>query len=576
MSGIAGHMTARDAPVNTALSEGLAAALSHRGPDGEGRFVTGGLHLAHTRLNVSPDSDEQPFYLSDGAVLVLDGIADHDTGGLGPETIVEAYRGDPLRFAEHLSGAFAIALYDPSERSLLLARDPLGQRPLYYAEVDGDLVFASEARALIKSGAVKPQLRPDAAMELLQLQFTTGRNTMFMGITRVLPGEAVLARGGRIVDRRRRSPLPGLAPLRITEGEAMTRMREGLIDALRTAVAGGIDFAVNLRPNVGGAALIAAMKEAEVRPALVVSVMPEGRRAAEMQDFAGIHDALHTEFAAVEIGADEIWRELPRMIACLDDPAADYSVIPTYFAAARIAQDLKVSVSDDGADEVFGGYGRYRAVTRPFWLGGRAMRSRGFLEGLGVLREETPRWRDGIVATERRIAEEPFTRLQAAQALDSTDWLAHDVMLRLDRANAVHGLETRTPFLDESISHFAFRLPDSLKVARGKGAYLLRRYINKTLPKAEPWVARARPTWLEPWLAKYAGALAEPLSQSEALAAVCRPDAIAQLVRRCGAGGNKRFLNATWQLLFYALWHRIHIEGAASGGDPLEVLTKAA
>jgi asparagine synthase (glutamine-hydrolysing) len=571
MSGIAGHMTARDGPLNPSLGTALAAALSHRGPDGEGRFVTGGLHLVHTRLSVAADADEQPYYLSDGAVLILDGGADHDAGGLGAETIVEAYRGDPLRFAESLSGAYAVALYDPGERSLLLARDPLGQRPLYYAEADGDLLFASEPKALIRSGAVKPALRPESAVQLLQLQFTTGRSTPFEGISRVLPGEALLARGGRVVDRRRRTPLPGLAPLRIGEAEGISRLREALGGVVQSIASRGSLGALHLKPNIGSAALVAAMIESGVKPALVVSVQAQSGRAGDGLNGLA-EEFLESEYVSVDVGPAEIWRELPKMVAALDDPAADYSIIPTYFAAARAAHDVKALISDDGADEIFAGYGRYRAVTRWFWLGGRAMRSRGFLEGFGILRDETSRWRDGIVAVERRIAEEPFTKLQAAQALDSTDWLAHDVMLRLDRANAAHGIETQTPFLDETVAHFGFRLPDGLKVSGGRGAHLLRSYVASVMPKLSTVFDRQRSSWLEPWLSIYATRLVEPLSTADCIRQFCHGEAVAQLLRQCASGTNKRSLNAAWQLLFFALWHRIHIEGVSADGDALETL----
>jgi asparagine synthase (glutamine-hydrolysing) len=405
----------------------------------------------------------------------------------------------------------------------------------------------------------------------LQLQFTTGRTTPFTGISRVLPGEALLARGGKVVDRRRRTPLPGLAPIRIGEAEGVARLRDALCSVVQAISLRGVQAAFHLRPSVGCAALTAAMVETGVKPAMVVSVVPQSTKPAERPQTV-VQDYLDTEYATVEVMPEDIWRDLPRMVGALDDPAADYSMIPTYLAAARVAQDLKALISDDGADEIFAGYGRYRAVTRWFWLGGRAMRSRGFLEGFGILRDETSRWRDGIVAVERRIAEEPFTKLQAAQALDSTDWLAHDVMLRLDRANQAHGVETQTPFLEEVVAHFGFRLPDSLKVSGGKGAHLLRRYISSVIPKVGASFDRQRISWLEPWLPTYAARLAEPLSSLECIREYCHSEAVALLLKRCTSASNRRILNAVWQLVFFALWHRIHIEGVDAEGDTLETL----
>ena len=141
-------------------------------------------------------------------------------------------------------------------------------------------------------------------------------------------------------------------------------------------------------------------------------------------------------------------------------------------------------LTGEGGDELFGGYGRYRSVMRPMWLGGRAMRAKGHLEGLGVLRDQGPAWRDGIVAVERRLADVAGTRLQRAQALDCADWLPNDLLIKLDRCLLAHAVEGRVPLLDPMVAAASFRLPDELKISRGVGKYLLRKWLDSRIPAA--------------------------------------------------------------------------------------------
>ena len=142
------------------------------------------------------------------------------------------------------------------------------------------------------------------------------------------------------------------------------------------------------------------------------------------------------------------WRHLPQIVACMDDPAADYAIMPTWFLARRARQEVKVVLSGEGGDELFAGYGRYRSAMRPWWLGGRVMRARGTFDRLDVLRARPAAWRDGIAAAEARPRAAAAPGSQAAQATDVADWLAHDLLVKLDRCLMAHAVEGRTPFLD--------------------------------------------------------------------------------------------------------------------------------
>jgi len=224
MCGIAGLMTYDGAAPPAAPLRAMADALRHRGPDGDGRYRSGDVGMVQTRLAIIDlATGDQPLYEPGGAALIANGeIYNYlelraDLGGTHPaafstesdcELPLHLYRRYGLDFTAHLRGMYAIALHDPSAGHLILTRDPFGIKPLYYAETPRAFAFASEPGALIEAGIVAPQLVRSARNELVQMQFTTGRETIFAGINRVLPGEMVVVRRGRIVERRRRAALP--------------------------------------------------------------------------------------------------------------------------------------------------------------------------------------------------------------------------------------------------------------------------------------------------------------------------------------------------------------------------------
>ncbi len=234
MCGIAGVMTSEATQPNAALLDGFLRALSHRGPDGEGRYAAPGVGLVQTRLAIIDlSTGDQPLYGSNGTALVANGeiynyvelkrefSANEFKTQSDCEVPLAAYARDGADFAKDLRGMYAIALHDARDHALYLSRDPFGIKPLYYAEISGGIVFASELQAILKSNLLAAKIRPEAANELVQLQFTTGRTTIFDGIHRVAPGETLTLRGGRIVGRRQKHALAARPALKIGETEAL-------------------------------------------------------------------------------------------------------------------------------------------------------------------------------------------------------------------------------------------------------------------------------------------------------------------------------------------------------------------
>lgn len=592
MCGIGGFMTRDGSTPPVRILVDMLRALGHRGPDGEGRYLAGGLGMVQTRLAIIDlETGDQPFYEPEGAALVANGeIYNYrelrQSLGDAPlqsssdcEPALYLYRKHGVKYVNMLRGMFAIALYDPREDRLLLSRDPFGIKPLYYAEIEYGLLFASEPSALIATGLISPVMNPEAADELLQLQFTTGRDTMFDGVKRVLPGETLEVVRGRVVDRHRHRALPQAEVREWDEASALKELDRVLLESVEIHQRSDVPYGLFLSGGIDSSVLLACMAKLNDQPVLAYTagfsgtgVQDERAHARMLAHHVG---ASHVE---VDVSADDFWNLLPEIASFVDDPTADYAIVPTYKLAAEAAKELKVVLCGEGGDELFAGYGRYRSVLRPLWLGGRTMRPRGFMDGMGVLRNESPNWRDGIVAAEIRISGPGQTRLQRAQAADCEDWLPNDLLIKLDRCLMAHGMEGRTPLLDPEVARFAYTLPDRLKIAgrRGKGKYLLRRWLQLNLPEADPFSPKRGFTVpVGEWISTKADRLGPLVAAQAGIVEICKPDGVLKLFRALsGRRQHGREGRAAWMLLFYALWHQAHIMQLRPAGDVFDSLSR--
>jgi len=576
MCGIAGLILKQGLVPDAALLQRLTTALGHRGPDGAGHHVAGNVALAHTRLAIIDlATGDQPLFAGPAALVGNGEVYNYRelrtenflscATGSDCEPPLHLFRRDGLGFADNLRGMYALAIHDRALRQVVLARDPFGIKPLYTAEVAGGIAFSSEPQALIAAGLLAPRVRAEARSELLQMQFTTGAETIFEGIHRVLPGETISIAEGRVLERRRREALPEGGPVSTTAEEALARFEAAFRSSVDLHQRSDVPYGMFLSGGTDSAAVLSMMarlNEAPVRAFTAGFDVPgaadERERAAALARAAGAHHQ------TVMVGEEDVWRHLPEIVAGMDDPAADYAIIPTWFLARRARQEVKVVLSGEGGDEILGGYGRYRAAMRPWWLGGKAPRTRGAFDRLDVLRKAPTGWRDGVAAAEAAAAQPGRTRLMAAQALDMADWLPNDLLLKLDRCLMAHGVEGRTPFLDTAVAEAVFRLPDALKVRKGTGKWLLREWLARNFPASEPH--RPKQGFTVPvgaWIAAQGERLGPLVAAQPGVLEIARPDRVAALFK---AAAGKREGFAAWHLLFYALWHRRHIEGIVPDG----------
>jgi asparagine synthase (glutamine-hydrolysing) len=592
MCGIAGQVGGAGA-----RAAEMIAALTHRGPDGIRVEAMAGAAVAHARLSIIDlEGGWQPLHAAGSTVIgngeiynYVELAQDHQltdvlSTGSDFEPLLHLYAREGEAAFQRLRGMYALCLIGGDGRTWL-ARDPFGIKPLYIMEHDGGLAFASEPRAFLKAGLMQAVLDPEPAHELLAFNYTLGARTLFQGLRRLAPGEVVEVRDGRIRSGRRQpwlpSPLAGEGvgrrptdegapdPLGATrpaapqnpqspasdllrrppspargEGELLAQLDAVLEDSVRVHQRSDVPYGLFLSGGIDSAAIATLMARLNERPVTAFTCGFDAPGAKDERAQAErVARALNLDWRETTFGEADFWRIAPEVAWALDDPTADYATLPTYKLAEAAKGTLTVVLTGEGGDELFGGYGRYRRALRPAWLGGRPAEPRGADPAA------LARWR-----AEAKPAP-GLSRLQQAQWADIATWLPNDLLLKLDRCLMAHGLEGRTPFLDREVAAFAFPLADRFKVRGRYGKWLLRKWLERACPAAEPWARKQGFTVpVEAWIAPRAADIAQRLGRIDAVRQV-RP----QAAEAFKAGGD----GVRWPLLFFALWSRIHLEDAS-------------
>ena len=613
MCGISGIATARGAVDRDRLAA-MSATLAHRGPDADGLFVQEGIGLASRRLAIIDlAGGDQPIANEDGDVVVVQNGELYNHVDLrrsleraghrfrtrsDTEVLVHAYEEWGHGFAGRLRGMFAVALWDARERRLTLARDRFGIKPLYYRDVGGELAFASELDALPRG-----ELDPDAIEAFLAFNAIPAPLSIYREIRKLPPGHLLTWQAG--VVKLERFARPGPLPPRhdADEAELLEECRARLRDSVRAHLVADVPVGVLLSGGVDSGALAALAAEESTGPVRTFSIGFEEASFDELAGARSVAERYGTQHRELVLRPDAALL-LPALAAAFDEPFGDSSALPTYLVSKLAAEDVKVALSGEGGDELFGGYYTYVADQLAARLGGLARTAGPLVERLPTSTarasfdlkakrfvrsahlpplERHHGWKEILAPAVRaeltgrtsgfdpvdllraRYAEtEGHEQLTRLQDVDFGTYLVDDLLVKTDRASMAWSLEARVPFLDTVVSNFAFSLPVRHKVRGLEKKRLLRRALEPLLPHA---VVHGRKrgfsipaaAWLRSELAPFAR---ETLSAATLdRQGILRPEAAARLLDEHVAGrqDNSRQL---WGLLALTLWFEQHVEGA--------------
>jgi len=596
MCGIAG-IVLRDGRADERMLRRMAAALAHRGPDDLGVHVAGSFGLAQTRLSIidlerghQPMVDGRLTLAANGEIYnfvelrpALEARGRRFATASDSETILHAYALDGLDALASLHGMFALALHDAGRGELVLARDRLGIKPLYYAQLPDRFLFASELKALLAVWPGAPELDPGALVQFLQNRFNSGEASLVRGIRRLAPGTALIVDTAlNLREHRYWSPLdvrPRPRDFDRAAEEFEPLFRQVMLEHLRSDV----PYGLFLSSGVDSGVLLALVSELTGQPVRTFSIGygDSGDELGSASAIARRFGAAHTE---IVLDRDAVFRRLPHSIWSADDLLHDYACLPTSFLAERAGRELKVVLTGEGGDEVFAGYGRYRRSPVQRWVtnlltpGSGGFRTRGYWRKDWTRRlfgaemwEAAASWRTPFV-TAWQATPRTWTDVMRCQYTDLETYLADDLLVKADRVLMGFSLEGRVPFLDHRVVEFGLSLPDALKIRRRDGKLFLRRWAERRLPREHLW-RRKRGFYvpMRRWLrGEFLDKLAVRLPHHPAIQRWFRPDGVAELVREQQAGGNAS--RAIWGMMQIAIWHRIFVEGhtPSRDEDPLE------
>jgi len=626
MCGIVGIVRNDEKPVDEQLLSRMNGAIRHRGPDDDGFYINGSVGLAMRRLAIIDlKSGQQPIHNRDRTAWIvfngeiynyleirqqLEKLGHTFYTNSDTEAIVHAYDQYGSECPKYLRGMFAFAIWDERTQELFLARDRVGKKPLLYAEINGQLVFASEFSALLLHPDVSKDIQPEAIDCYLSFMCVPAPLTAYRAIRKLEPGHSLRWRSGEI--RVERYWQPDFShKLSIGEEEAGERAIAILRDAVKVRLMSEVPLGAFLSGGIDSSAVVALMSQESSDRVKTFSI------GFEEQDFSELQ---HARRVAKHVGADhhefvvrpDALEILPLLVEHYGEPYADSSAVPTYYVARETRQHVTVALNGDGGDESFAGYERYAAMALaetyrkvPAFLresvikqaanliptsefGRSRIRSgKRFLEAACLpkvdrylrwvstfdttskLRLYSDQFKRGVTIGHARSLLEPwFVRANGSGFIDSSlhadlmTYLPNDLLVKVDIATMAVSLEARSPFLDHHVIEFAASLPERYKLRGLTTKYLLKKVLRKLLPSEN--LTRRKMGFGVPIGHWFRGQmqpfLREVILSERALSrGLFKHEVVRELVDQ-HAEGKRDYSHQLWTLLMLELWFQRFID----------------
>ena len=526
----------------------MTETLKHRGPDDHGYYQKGPVGLGMTRLSiVDVSGGSQPVSNERGNIWVvfngeiynhkelrgpLEQAGHRFTTNSDTEVIVHAYEEYGDKFVSKLRGMFAFAIWDETFQKLILGRDHIGVKPLYYTSADGHLLFGSEIKALLAVDTVKRQVDSKQILTLMTLQYVPTPDTLFKGIRKLPPGHTLVCQGGKILIRPywelpKLEKAPGAEKITSDQEKSwVEEMRFRFFASVKEQLMSDVPLGAFLSGGIDSSFVVASMTHQTHQAVKTYSVGFENEHDFNELKFAQkVAKFLKSQHREIMVNAQMLNDLIPRLVKFQDEPVIDPAVLPTFVVSLFARQEVKVVLTGEGADELFGGYRRYsfdqlagKVQSTPGWLRSMVpfLTSRmkdPYQQAWSALTksdlvkrhmawsrlclEETLQGLAGekllyemehskVEESLERIFEgaEPygFDNLNLMLYMDLKTWLPDDLLCKVDRMSMAASLEARVPYLDHRLVEFAFNLPSSMKLRGSTGKYVLKKAAEKYLP----------------------------------------------------------------------------------------------
>ena len=521
----------------------MASAIAHRGPDDEGYFFDDGVGFGFRRLSIidlagghqpMSDAEESIWVMLNGEIYNFKELrSELEERGYSfrtrsdTEVIIHGYKEWGTDVFNHLNGMFGVAIWDAKRKRLVVARDAMGIKLIYYRSTDGQLTFGSEIRPVLAANDFKPDVDPTALKLFLQFRYTPSPLTIFKGIRKLAPGTMLIAENGECQERRWYNYTPTPFPTPKSEEEATEELLALYRGAVKRHLLSDVPVGILLSGGLDSGLLLALMNEnGGPWPAYTIGY-GKSFEDDELADAAETARILGAKHITVKLDKAEFERSLPRIVESLEEPVAASSIVPMYFVSQRARQDVKVALIGQGPDELFGGYKRHLGVQYGnLWRGlPRSIRSAASFAVNRLPRNETLKrgvhslatedrleryanvfslmpaetinglFRDGTISNGNKhgLSEcwrdlvpqmEKTDELGGFQLLEIRSSLPDELLMYADKLSMAHNLEARVPYLDRTVVEYVQRLGPAFKVRNGERKWLHRRVCRRYLPSS--------------------------------------------------------------------------------------------
>lgn len=626
MCGIAGIVRWNDEPVLERDIRSMCDVMVHRGPDDGGVYIGPGVGLGMRRLSIiGIETGSQPMANEDGTVwVVFNGeiynhhALRHDLEQKGhvfrtasdTECLVHLYEDHGAHLVDHLRGMFAFAIWDTRKRQLLLGRDRLGIKPLYYTRSGAGLIFASEIKPILQRPEVERSLDWEAVGHLFTFLSTPAETSIVSGIEKLAPARVAIASQHRPLQIERYWDVQFEPDLTATEGELVERLRALLAESVSLHRLSDVPIGAFLSGGIDSSAVVATLAGQSVDPVTTFSIGFEE---------AGYDELAHAREVASRFGTNhhdlvlkpDVVRIVEDLTWYLDEPFGDTSAIPTYMVAQLASQHVKVVLTGDGGDELFAGYDRYVVESRERAFDGVPRRLRRAAGAFGAMLPDGARGKrflqhlaldgaeryldastlfrademrrlfhadafaqisqhDAAAAASRSLSSSGGDWLAAVQYCDLNAYLPQDILTKVDRMTMAHSVEARPPLLDHKLVEFAATVPSRYRLHDGTTKYLLKQAMRGILPdhiidRQKQGFAVPLSRWLRKDLATFARDVL--LSQTAKNRGLFQLNYVERLLQLNERGRNLDL--QLWTILSLELWCRRFLDRPVASSAPL-------
>ena len=550
--------------------------ISHRGPENTGSFVNSHLNLLHTRLSiVDIKGGNQPIENSK-YVLIVNGEIYNDleirkknksykySTLSDSESILALYDKKGLNAFKDLRGMYAFVLYDKKLDEVIIGRDEFGIKPLYFSKFKEGILFCSEIKPIKNFMNSDCGLNIPKLSEFMQLQYSTGTGTIYKNIHRVEPGQILVIKRGEI----KKSILNSFKhetkkKVNITD----SFIEKSLSDSISSHLRSDVPYCLFFSGGIDSMLLLYYLHKFKKDNIAAFSVFFDNDSTDSIDK---ITKKYNIDLVKEKFTENDFWEWIFFAAQKIDEPIADYAILPTFKLAAKASKNFKVAITGEGGDELFGGYGRYKKTQRMFFKKSDYLPKGAFDKVLK--NKKFINWEYELKNINSFLSDNKFSLLQKFQLFDYYNWLPNNLLVKLDRCLMTYGMEGRTPFIDKKLFNDLFQASDHKKISKGYAKYYIRKFLQSRIPELNFFNKKTGfSVPIYDWIPKKINHLEELLLKQKFLQKYFSKDELKYICQATRL--NSKFSKPLWHIIFFTSWYLVNIIGLKKQGDFFDILS---